>query len=345
MLQRPESRKILLSLRDESSSLLWLRDDESCGTRRSTYTETSEFLDASFVFDPEVFKSRAYLAVMKSNLKRAVRGSAHRTSHSNLSSKPSKSTAYDTPGLTDQTEHAQFSTLPEELHSSNSSGMTMSETGFPDDLPDTHNDDSSIAPTTESIDRPEGGARTRTLSPGRSENTVALEGLTGKVGEHAQKSILRFASSSMSKISIPISSSESTQTIADRPGGGNAQSETEILLTGTSRTVAEELARSMKLAYGQNYSEADKRAFRVSIYDKVVRDIRETLFFMADLGMAFQNPGSERHAHDILTMPLTLTREHLAPDIIDSLIALWSDPGVVDAFHQKRLHDNHDGLE
>lgn len=101
----------------------------------------------------------------------------------------------------------------------------------------------------------------------------------------------------------------------------------------------------MKLAYGRKYSEADKRAFRVSIFDKVVRDIRETLFFMADLGIALQNPASERHAHDILTMPMTLTRDHLAPDIIVAMIALWSDPAVIDAFHQKHIHDNHDDLD
>ena len=124
-LQRQESRRILSSLRDESSSLLWLRDDDSCGTKKSVYTETSEFLDASFVFDPKVFKSRAYLAVMKSNLKRVVTASAQGGGREYPLSKPLGSTTYAASVTADQTEHKQSSTLSEEPHALSSPVRTV----------------------------------------------------------------------------------------------------------------------------------------------------------------------------------------------------------------------------
>ena len=73
LLQNSSNREIITKVRDETSSLLWLRDDESQCTRNSICTENSERLDSSFTFDREVFNSRAYLAALKSNMKRVVR--------------------------------------------------------------------------------------------------------------------------------------------------------------------------------------------------------------------------------------------------------------------------------
>lgn len=73
LLQNSDNREIIITVRDETSSLLWLRDDESQCTRKSICTENSERLDSSFTFDREVFNSRAYLAALKSNMKRVVR--------------------------------------------------------------------------------------------------------------------------------------------------------------------------------------------------------------------------------------------------------------------------------
>ncbi|KAL8832348.1 MAG: hypothetical protein Q9170_004918 [Blastenia crenularia] len=73
VLQKAVNREIIHQARDDSSSLLWLRDEESLGTRRSMYTENSEFLDFNFAFDNEVCGSKAYLAAMKSSMKRVVR--------------------------------------------------------------------------------------------------------------------------------------------------------------------------------------------------------------------------------------------------------------------------------
>ena len=180
-LQRQESCRILSSLRDESSSLLWLRDDDSCGTKKSAYTETSEFLDASFVFDPEVSKSRAYLAVMKSNLKRAVTASAQVGGREYLLSKPLGSATYAASVTADQTEHKQSSTLSEEPHALSSPVRTVRK------LSRTRWRKTRwrliTARTTQSADRPEDGGSPIILPATCSEDTVALEGHARKVEE------------------------------------------------------------------------------------------------------------------------------------------------------------------
>ena len=65
--------EIITRARDDCSSLLFLRDDESLQTRRSICTQNSERLDDSFIFDDEIFNSGPYLSSMKSNTKYAVR--------------------------------------------------------------------------------------------------------------------------------------------------------------------------------------------------------------------------------------------------------------------------------
>ena len=182
-LQRQESRRILSSLRDESSSLLWLRDDDSCGTRKSAYTETSEFLDASFVFDPEVFKSRAYLAVMKSNLKRAVRASAQGGGRKYLWSTPLGSTTYVASVTADPTKHRQSFTLSEEPHALTSPVRTVRKLSIT--RKGKHRWRFITAPTTQSADCPEDGGSC-------SEDTVALEGYARKGEEHFHPGVRPF---------------------------------------------------------------------------------------------------------------------------------------------------------
>lgn len=64
-------------VKDDTSSLLWLRDADSCYSERSAFEENSELLDTIFDFDLEVFKSKAYLLAMRSNMKHEI---ASRTS-------------------------------------------------------------------------------------------------------------------------------------------------------------------------------------------------------------------------------------------------------------------------
>ncbi|KAA6415288.1 MAG: guanine nucleotide-binding subunit alpha [Lasallia pustulata] len=69
ILRSDESRRVFNLVKDDTSSLLWLRDAESSYSARSTVAENSELLDSTFDFDLELFRSKAYLVAMKSSMK------------------------------------------------------------------------------------------------------------------------------------------------------------------------------------------------------------------------------------------------------------------------------------
>ena len=72
LLQSSESRHVIQRLKDDTSSLLWLRDSESILSRRTVSTCNSKLLDTVFDFDSEVFNSRAYQVALKSNMKQVL---------------------------------------------------------------------------------------------------------------------------------------------------------------------------------------------------------------------------------------------------------------------------------
>jgi hypothetical protein len=55
-------------VKDDTSSLLWLRDEDSCLSRQSIVSESSNLLDVSFPFDREVFNSKVYQVAIRSAL-------------------------------------------------------------------------------------------------------------------------------------------------------------------------------------------------------------------------------------------------------------------------------------
>ena len=72
LLQSVESRHIIQRLRDDTSSLLWLRDSESILSRRTVSTCNSKLLETVFDFDGEVFNSKVYQVALRSNMKQAL---------------------------------------------------------------------------------------------------------------------------------------------------------------------------------------------------------------------------------------------------------------------------------
>jgi hypothetical protein len=64
-------------VKDDTSSLLWLRDAESCGTYRSVVNENLELIDMMFDFDQEIFSSKVYRMATRSNMMQALLDGQH----------------------------------------------------------------------------------------------------------------------------------------------------------------------------------------------------------------------------------------------------------------------------
>lgn len=71
-MQSRESRHIFDRVKDDTSSLLWLRDAESMHTYRSTGTQDLGTVNATFTFDPEVFNSKVYQRATRFNMIHAL---------------------------------------------------------------------------------------------------------------------------------------------------------------------------------------------------------------------------------------------------------------------------------
>ncbi|KAL8728486.1 MAG: hypothetical protein Q9166_005384, partial [cf. Caloplaca sp. 2 TL-2023] len=310
LLRRPESRKILCSVRDDSSSLLWLRDDDSCGTRKSTFTETSEFLDASFTFDPEVLKSRAYLSAMRSNLKQAVRGSNQRSKQQTLPQRRSTNEFGDTATPANRgkwTLNARQAASRQCLEESSESSL-----GFSGLRRDQSSDTLSVSPS---------------ISP--------IHGSNGQlVTDPARHRLLHMPSLLRSRDSLSGSSRASTKSPSNSEKLENGRDETQILMVGNTKEAAIFLERSMILAYGHNYTKAEKSTYRSTILQILVADMKGLLLAMRNLGIPLAEESSEWHAH-ILEETAEEDWEIEPSVIMTAVVTLWKDPGVVEAFDRK----------
>ena len=67
-----KGRQVIKQLRDDTSSLLWLKDSESILSKKAVSTTNSKVLDTVFEFDSKVFNSRAYQMVLRSSMKHVL---------------------------------------------------------------------------------------------------------------------------------------------------------------------------------------------------------------------------------------------------------------------------------
>ncbi|KAL4995373.1 G-protein alpha subunit-domain-containing protein [Aspergillus recurvatus] len=73
-LEKPECRAVFSRIKDNTSSLLWLRDSDSELSRTSTMTERMSLVSARFSFDLDLFDSRAYRSAAMSTMRQALHG-------------------------------------------------------------------------------------------------------------------------------------------------------------------------------------------------------------------------------------------------------------------------------
>lgn len=61
-------------IKDDTSSLLWLRDSDSEMTKKSTVAEDLSLIETRFAFDSDLFRSRAYCSAARSTMVHALKG-------------------------------------------------------------------------------------------------------------------------------------------------------------------------------------------------------------------------------------------------------------------------------
>lgn len=96
-----ECQGLLRLVRDDTSSLLWLRDSESIGTYKSTGPQDFGTINATFDFDTEIFASKVYRTATRSSMLRTLLLDASPDGH---------------PGLIDPTLNLSARQVESDLH-------------------------------------------------------------------------------------------------------------------------------------------------------------------------------------------------------------------------------------
>ena len=247
MLQKSNNLEIITKIRDETSSLLWLRDDESQCTRKSICTENSELLDSSFTFDRDIFNSRAYLAALKSNMKRVVR-EAHSKAQARHSPEDGVEAAFqgeeDARTITEDTEgRPRIATNLKSSTRKRSAGSdALSFEGRPFEPSPVANGTFVDSQDSNLVEKTQSTPSLQALIVSEKENYNTKELNQGS------RRLLHMPSLLKSKSSITMQSSLDAD--ADSPTSTTSDEE-KLLLVGNAKTSGATILRSMELAYGK----------------------------------------------------------------------------------------------
>ncbi|KAB8262101.1 G-protein alpha subunit-domain-containing protein [Aspergillus pseudonomiae] len=87
-LQRSETRVVFNRIKDDTSSLLWLRDSDSEMTKKSIVAEDLSLIETRFAFDSDLFSSRVYCSAARSTMVHALKGTTVKPSYTEASVVP-----------------------------------------------------------------------------------------------------------------------------------------------------------------------------------------------------------------------------------------------------------------
>jgi hypothetical protein len=325
-------------MQDTSSSLLWLRDDESCYTQRSHFSETSEFLDATFTFDKEVFKSRPYQASMPFNMKEAIKGISARNEGKQRSRQidvkpfqdPSdtqtiKERATTTPSETDPSQDFYTSELKQvEQRGSKDDGSEVQKNPSSDIAPDYDTDSANIS------------LNSLRYSLAGGEDLDILKDSRAR----SHRKLLRIPRLLKSRQTESSASLRSNALVRDTWRTKlSASNISKILLIGSSTMAVSTLLQSMNLAYGGSYTDSERKTWKGPIYHEVVQNMRKILVNMKASGFSCDDAITEKHAKSLLSKPTSISENTITSVLGTDIRRLWQDERVVDCFHRSSKYE------
>lgn len=269
---------------------------------------------------------------MRSNMKRAVRGTNQRAQYLGLSRRRTARVFGDDAPHDGNEEGSRRNLSGPMLQDPSGPASTLSKTKS-DQSSDTISIRPSLSLSHEITEQNDQSRQNADLSESNLQH--ALVRRSQEAEDPIRRKILRVPSLLLRSRNSTASSSQATiKADTDPQKVDNGRDETQILLIGNSKEMAVLLQKSMKLAYGQNYTKADKAAYRISILHNVVGSMRDLLSVMENLGISLTEPRSVSYA-DTLNDSLKGDWEFLPPAMSTAMAALWKDPGVVAAYHRQ----------
>lgn len=321
MLQSKENRHLFNLVKDDTSSLLWLRDAESCGTDRSVVNEKLELIDTEFDFDREIFSSKVYQMAARSSMIPALLGGQN-------DGKPAASFPAT---VTD-------SNSPMEADVDKCDEQTIQERPV-----DTYQPTSQLqipmvrrsqnTETTGSTEVPQ-GLRPKSVShlksPDRLPVSVSKEReKRGSVQarEQVYRKLLQIPVSFKPQSLSPITLQQDLENFKT-----TENQSVKVIILGSSESGKSTLFKSIYVHQGA-YTDDIRRFYKLIIFKNILDNIQSALearemFSLKDAKIDLQYQEFEGHRRTWLTSNIEPDKIIMSPEIASAIKALWNEPSV-----------------
>lgn len=101
----------------------------------------------------------------------------------------------------------------------------------------------------------------------------------------------------------------------------------------------------MKIIHGNGYSEDECLHYKPVIYSNSIQSILAIIRALGTLGIQFQHPDRAEDARQVFALSNSLEDDWFPPELVATMMRLWGDEGVQQAFVRSREYQLNDSAE
>lgn len=111
-----------------------------------------------------------------------------------------------------------------------------------------------------------------------------------------------------------------------------SRTEVKMLLLGAGESGKSTILKQMKLIHEGGYNVQELRGFRTIVYNNLAQSTKMLMAAMVDLGIHYENFGSEDSTQLVNDLPEQVGAEHYSEPILQAIKTIWADPGVQECY-------------
>ena len=311
---------IIDAMRDETSSLYCVADNQSAVSTRSMLSETSIALDTSFDFDAEILSSRIYGITYRSHLRQTM-----------TSAKSKALPVVQAAVLSEEDTSGSLGTTPYPIDPlENIQKQHLQPLVAPRLSPHTNELSDAVTAT--------GKAKTTLLV-----QDVKLMSLNVDMEQDSNFGPETCVPSSIQKSSCSVTAEASIETTEIDPV---PVLPVKVILMGVSESGKSTILKGIQLHAEGPYTHEERLRMSGFVYSNLVQSVRTVLEIMKELRIPFDSIKSEKSAYTIFEQPWLI--QSLPPKVYDAILSLACDRSFQACLKRRdeyQLNDNMDMWE
>lgn len=128
--------------------------------------------------------------------------------------------------------------------------------------------------------------------------------------------------------------------------GIQAAKDIKLLLLGAGESGKSTIVKQMKIIHDSGFSSEDFKQYKPVVYSNTIQSMVAILRAMPNLGINFSN--NERESDAKLVYDVVSRMEDTEPftdDLLNGMLRLWSDPGVLECFGRSNEYQLNDSAK